>query len=220
MSSDRPTILVVDDDASVRVALSRLFTSVGYAVETFSGAAEFFDRAPRSAHGCIVLDVKMPVTSGIELQRQLGTAGFDTPVIFLSAHADVPLTVKAMRGGALEVITKPFEEDRLLDAVRNAIGQDQERHQQRTENEQLHQRLQTITSRERTVMSLVVTGMLNKQIAAALGISEKTVKVHRAHVMAKMHASSLPDLVRMADRLGLVSDISVPVPDASDNPRA
>ena len=177
--------------------------SVGYRVETFAGAAEFLERAPRTVRGCIVLDVKMPVTSGIELQRQLGAAGIDLPVIFLSAHVDVPLTVNAMKGGALEVIIKPFDEDHLLDAIRNAVEQDRMRDRQRIEDEQLRQRLDAISPRERTVMSLVVTGMRNKQIAAVLGISEKTVKVHRAHVMTKMQASSLPDLVRIADRLGL-----------------
>lgn len=203
------TILVVDDDASVRVALSRLLMSVGYRVETFAGAAEFLERAPRTVRGCIVLDVKMPVTNGFELQRQLGAAGIDLPVIFLSAHVDVPLTVNAMKGGAFEVIIKPFDEDHLLDAIRNAVEQDRMRDLQRIENEQLRQRLDAISPRERTVMSLVVTGMRNKEIAAVLGISEKTVKVHRAHVMTKMQASSLPDLVRIGDRLGLRPDIPV-----------
>ena len=156
-----------------------------------------------------MLDVKMPVTNGFELQRQLGAAGIDLPVIFLSAHVDVPVTVSAMKGGAFEVIIKPFDEDHLLDAVRNAVEQDRMRDLQRIENEQLRQRLDAISPRERTVMSLVVTGMRNKEIAAVLGISEKTVKVHRAHVMTKMQASSLPDLVRMGDRLGLRPDIPV-----------
>jgi RNA polymerase sigma factor (sigma-70 family) len=209
MRTHTATILVVDDDASVRVALSRLLMSVGYRVETFAGAAEFLERAPRTVRGCIVLDVKMPVTNGFELQRQLGAAGIDLPVIFLSAHVDVPVTVSAMKGGAFEVIIKPFDEDHLLDAVRNAVEQDRMRDLQRIENEQLRQLLDAISPRERTVMSLVVTGMRNKEIAAILGISEKTVKVHRAHVMTKMQASSLPDLVRIGDRLGLRPDIPV-----------
>jgi len=217
MKTHKGTVLVVDDDASVRVALSRLLMSVGYRVETFAGAAEFLERAPRNARGCIVLDVKMPVTNGIELQRQLGGAGIDLPVIFLSAHVDVPLTVNAMKGGALEVIIKPFDEHQLLDAVANAVEQDRMRYVQRIEGMQLRQRLDAMSPRERTVMSLVVTGMLNKQVAALLGISEKTVKVHRAHVMTKMQASSLPELVRIADRLGLVPDIPVPDPSKADS---
>jgi FixJ family two-component response regulator len=217
MKMQKATVLVVDDDASVRVALSRLLMSVGYRVETFSGAAEFLERAPRNARGCIVLDVKMPVTNGIELQRQLGGAGFDLPVIFLSAHVDVPLTVNAMKGGALEVIIKPFDEHQLLDAVEKAVEEDRIRYVHRIEGMQLRQRLDAMSPRERTVMSLVVTGMLNKQVAAVLGISEKTVKVHRAHVMAKMQASSLPELVRIADRLGLAPDIPVPDPSKADS---
>ena len=209
MAGDVPTILIVDDDASVRTALSRLFTSVGYRVETFDGAADFFDRVLHGKHGCILLDVKMPATNGIELQRQLTEAGIDMPVIFVSAHVDVRLTVDVMKAGALEVITKPFQEDVLLDAVRRAIAQDEVHHLARLEIDQLRQRFGTLTARERTVMSLVVTGMLNKQVAGMLDVSEKTVKVHRAHVMRKMRALSLPDLVRMADRLGLTPDNSV-----------
>ena len=212
MRTHKATILVVDDDASVRVALSRLLVSVGYRVESFAGAAEFLERAPRTVRGCIVLDVKMPGTSGIELQRKLGAAGIDLPVIFLSAHFDVPLTVNAMKSGALEVIIKPFDEDQLLDAVRNAVEHDRVGNLQRIQIDELRHRLDAMSPRQRTVMSLVVTGMLNKQIAAVLGISEKTVKVHRAQVMTRMQASSLPELVRIADRLGLVPDIPVESP--------
>ena len=212
----KATILVVDDDASVRVALSRLLQSVGYAVETFASAVDFLERAPRRGRGCIVLDIRMPVTDGIELQRQLHAAGIDLPVIFLSAHVDVPLTVNAMKGGAVEVITKPFDEDQLLDAIRSAVELDDARERQQVEYQDARQRLNAMSPRERTVMSLVVTGMLNKQIASVLGISEKTVKVHRAHVMTKMQVSSLPELVRIADRLGLVPDIPVTTPGHAD----
>ena len=206
MTSSAPTVFVVDDDASVRRALDRLFTSAGLRVETFAGAAELFARAPGGEHGCIVLDVKMPKTTGLELQQQLEGAGIVMPVIFLSAHADVPLTVRAMKTGALEVFTKPFQADVLLDAVHRAIAIDEVRRQERVEYDQLRQRFDTLTARERTVMAQVVTGLLNKQVAANLGTSEKTVKVHRARVMAKMAATSLPELVRMADRLGLSSE--------------
>ena len=215
MTSSAPTVFVVDDDASVRRALDRLFTSVGLRVETFAGAAELLARAPGGEHGCIVLDVKMPKTTGLELQQQLEGAGIVMPVIFLSAHADVPLTVRAMKTGALEVFTKPFQADVLLNAVHRAIAIDEVRRRERAEYDQLRQRFDTLTARERTVMAQVVTGLLNKQVAANLGTSEKTVKVHRARVMAKMAATSLPELVRMADRLGLSSqttNTSDPVP--------
>ncbi|HVH25459.1 MAG TPA: response regulator [Vicinamibacterales bacterium] len=198
-----PTVFVVDDDASVRRALTRLFSSVGLRVETFAGAADFIARGAGNEHGCLLLDIKMPTTSGLELQQQLETAGVAMPVIFLSAHADVPVTVRAMKKGALEVFTKPFQADALLAAVHRAIAVDAVRRRERTEYEMLRQRYERLTPREQTVMTKVVTGLLNKQVAGLMGTSEKTVKVHRARVMAKMEASSLPELVRMADRLGL-----------------
>ena len=204
-----PTVFVVDDDASVRKALARLFTSIGVRAEVFAGAAEFLERAPRGEHGCILLDIKMPNTTGLELQRMLGGAGIDLPVVFLSAHADVPLSVRAMKDGALDVITKPFREHALLDAVRRAIALDQTRHAERAVYDHLLKRFGTLTPREQSVMGLVVTGKPNKEVATLLGISLKTVKAHRANVMVKMGASSLPGLVRMADRLGLSSDIFV-----------
>ena len=205
MTSPVPTVFVVDDDASVRRALTRLFTSVGIRVETFAGAADFIARRPGNEHGCLLLDIKMPTTTGLELQQQLEGAGISMPVIFLSAHADVPVTVRAMKDGALEVFTKPFQADALVAAVHRAIAVDAERRHERTEYGLLRQRFDTLTPREQAVMGQVVTGLLNKQVAGIMGTSEKTVKVHRARVMAKMEASSLPDLVRMADRLGLPS---------------
>ncbi len=197
-----PTVFVVDDDVSVRKALARLLTSVGFGVETFPGAAELLARSPSQEHGCVLLDIKMPGTTGVELQRMLKTARIEMPVIFLSAHADVPLTVRAMKEGALDVITKPFQEDCLLDAVRRAITLDAARNRARDEYQQLRHRFDMLTPREQTVMALVVTGKLNKEVALLIGTSVKTVKVHRAQVMTKMQASSLPELVRMADRLG------------------
>ncbi len=203
MQLGAPTVFIVDDDASVRKALVRLVISAGLRAEAFAGAAEFLARSPGGEHGCLLLDVKMPRTTGPELQRQLAENGIDLPVIFVSAHVDVPLTVRAMKDGAFEVLTKPFQDDVLLEAVRQAIARDDRRHRDRAEFEELRQRFETLTPKQREVMALVVTGMLNKQVAARLGTSEKTVKVHRAQVVVKMRASSLPDLVRMADRLGL-----------------
>jgi FixJ family two-component response regulator len=198
-----PTVFVVDDDASVRRALARLFTSWRLRVETFADAHEFFARAPSGEPGCLLLDIKMPKTTGLDLQRQLETVGIEMPVIFLSAHADVALTVRAMKAGALEVFTKPFREAALLAAVYQAIALDEARHRERAEYSQLRRRFDSLTPRQQTVMSLVVTGKLNKQIASIIGTSLKTVKVHRARAMVKMQAASLPQLVRMADRLGL-----------------
>jgi FixJ family two-component response regulator len=207
MTASEPTVFVVDDDASVRRALARLLSSVGLRVESFPGAAAFLERAPQGERGCILLDVRMPTTNGLDLQRELTSRGIDMPVIFVSAHADLPVTVRAMKAGALEVLTKPFEDEALIAAVKHALARDDARHAAFLEQEQLRERFATLTNRERTVMSLVVTGMLNKQVAGLLGTSEKTIKVHRAQVMAKMGAASLPDLVRMADRLGLTPDL-------------
>lgn len=208
MALATPTVFVVDDDASVRRALSRLLASVGIRVEAFSSAADFLARAPRGEHGCILLDVKMPTMTGLELQRLLFDAGIEMPVIFVSAHVDVPVTVRAMKDGAFEVLTKPFQDDVLLEAVRTALTRDERHHHDRAEMDDLRRRFGTLTPKQRQVMEMVVTGMLNKQIAGVLGTSEKTVKVHRAQVVSKMQASSLPDLVRMADRLGLSKAMS------------
>jgi FixJ family two-component response regulator len=197
------TVFVVDDDPSVRRALSRLFASVGLRVETYAGPEDFLTRVPRGARGCIVLDVKMPGVTGIELQDQLPSTGIDLPIIFVTAHADVPMAVRAMKQGAVEVFTKPFQHEALLESVRHAIARDDARFRERLDVDDLRKRYETLTPRERTVMELVVTGLLNKQVAAQLGTSIKTVKVHRAHVVTKMGADSLPDLVRMAVRLGV-----------------
>jgi RNA polymerase sigma factor (sigma-70 family) len=215
MPPGAPTVFIVDDDTSVRKAISRLVASAGLRAEAFASAADFLARSPRGEHGCILLDVKMPVTTGLELQRQLAENGIEMPVIFVSAHVDVPLTVRAMKDGAFEVLTKPFQDGVLLDAVRQALARDEQRHRDRAEFEELRQRFETLTPKQREVMALVVTGMLNKQVAARLGTSEKTVKVHRAQVVAKMRASSLPDLVRMADRLGLAAGDARPPADGA-----
>jgi FixJ family two-component response regulator len=199
-----PTVFVVDDDASVRTALTRLFISVGVHVEVFAGAADLLARGPRDEHGCVLLDIKMPGVTGIELQQQLKEASIELPVVFLSAHADVPLTVRAMRGGALDVVTKPFREHTLLDAVHEAFALDARRHDELSDYEQLQQRYERLTPREQTVMSLVVAGRRNREVASMIGTSVRTVKVHRGRVMEKMQASSLPELVRMADTLNRI----------------
>jgi FixJ family two-component response regulator len=204
-----PTVFVVDDDPSVRRGLGRLFTSVGLGVETFAGAAELLARAPIDDRGCLLLDIKMPDVTGLELQGKLKEAGIDMPVIFLSAYADVSQSVRAMKEGAVDLITKPFQERTLLEAVSRALGLDDARRRDRDEHRHLRQRYDTLTPRERMVLTLVVSGKLNKQVASLIGTSVKTVKVHRARVMSKMQATSLPELVLMADRLGLPGDISV-----------
>ena len=197
------TVFVVDDDPSVRTAIRRLLESVGLSCESFGTATEFLKRAEQGVSGCVLLDVRMPGPSGLDLQRLLKAAGHEIPIIFVTAHADVPLTVRAMKAGALEVLTKPFDDQSLLDAVHQALEKAGTLRREREEHDRLQQRFDTLTLREREVMALVVTGMLNKQIAGVLGTAEKTIKVHRAQVMHKMGADSVAALVRMADRLDL-----------------
>jgi FixJ family two-component response regulator len=196
-----PTVFVVDDDPSLRTAVSRLIGSVGLPVRTFGSADEFLDNVDPSLPGCVVLDVRMPGASGLDLQDRLVGEGYALPVIFVSAHADVALTVRAMRAGALQVFTKPFDDQALLDAIHEGLLIDRQRRLDDIETRELQDRFATLTVREREVMRLVVTGMMNKEIASVLGTTEKTVKAHRGQVVHKMRARSLPDLVRMADRL-------------------
>jgi FixJ family two-component response regulator len=203
--SSTPTVFVVDDDPSVRTAIQRLLESVGLRCETFPNPSSFLTRAAAGVYGCLVLDVRMPGTNGLELQRQLSVVGNDIPVILVSAYADVALAVRAMKAGALEVLTKPFDDQALLDVVHAALEQARHRKQDHEEEVGLRAKFETLTAREREVMALVVSGMLNKQVAGALGTTEKTIKAHRAQVMHKMEADSLAALVRMADRLASVS---------------
>jgi len=196
-------ILVVDDDISVREALAGLILSAGLRVETFASAQEFLARPPADLPGCLVLDVRLPDLSGLDLQKRMAELNLEIPIIFITGHGDVPTSVQAMKGGALEFLTKPFADRDLLDAIQRAVKRDRVARQQQAKMRELRSRYQSLTPREREVMERVVSGLLNKQIAAELGTSEITVKVHRRQVMQKMRADSLPDLVRMSEALGI-----------------
>ena len=198
-----PRVFVVDDDESVRKALRRLIESVGMRVETFSSAEEFLAHPLESGPSCLLLDVRMPRVSGLELQKEMSARGIDIPIIFITGHGDVRMSVEAMKGGALDFIQKPFSEQDLLDAVHDAVARDVEASRKRKHRDSVRDRVATLTPREREVFALVVTGLLNKQIGAQLGTSEKTIKVHRARVMRKLAAESVADLVRMAHVAGI-----------------
>jgi FixJ family two-component response regulator len=197
-------VFVVDDDASVRDSLKNLIRSVGLGAELFASAQEFLRSKRPDVPGCLVLDVRLPGLSGLDLQRRMAEAGLQIPIIFVTGHGDIPMTVRAMKAGAVEFLTKPFRDQDLLDAIQQALERDRKARDQRAEIEEMRSRFASLTPREREVMARVVAGLLNKQIGAELGTSETTVKIHRHQVMEKMGAGSLPELVRMADRLGLL----------------
>jgi len=199
-----PVVFVVDDDASVRKSLTRVMTSAGYTVETFASARDFMARAPSADPCCVVLDVRMPGLTGLDLQEALAGAGRPMPIVFITGHGDVSMSVRAMKAGAVDFLTKPFDLDSLLAAVRRALAKDLKDRSEEGRTAEVLARVRRLTPRETEVFALVVTGMLNKQIADALGIGEKTVKVHRARVMEKMQAGSVAELVRLADRAGVV----------------
>ena len=203
MTEAAPTVFVVDDDASVRRALKRLIESVGLQVELFGSAQEFLAGRSTDVAGCLVLDIRLPGMSGLDFQRQLAEANIHIPIIFITAHGDIPMTVRAMKAGAVEFLTKPFRDQDLLDAIHLALERDRTRRQEEAGIAMLRQRLESLTPREREVLPLVVSGLLNKQIAAEIGTSETTVKVHRSQLMRKMGANSLAELVRLAERIGI-----------------
>ena len=198
-------IAIVDDDASVREGLQSLIRSAGWRVETFVSAQEFLGRLGAEAPSCLILDLQLPGLSGLDLQKRMAKVGLEIPIVFLTGHGDIPASVQAMKAGAVEFLTKPLDEQKLLQAIQEAIERDRRTRQQHAEMRELRERYESLTAREQQVMQEVVSGRLNKQIAAELNITEFTVKIHRGHVMRKMRADSLADLVRMAESLGIRS---------------
>ena len=203
MTAAEAMVFVVDDDVGTRESLKNLIRSVGLRVEAFASAQDFLRSTRPDVPGCLVLDVRLPGLSGLDLQKRMAEVELEIPIVFITGHGDIPMSVRAMKAGAVEFLTKPFRDQELLDAIQQALERDRNAREQRAEIEELRSRYRLLTPREREVMALVVTGLLNKQVAGELGTSEASVKVHRQHVMEKMRAGSLAALVRMADRVGV-----------------
>jgi FixJ family two-component response regulator len=203
MTEPASIVFVVDDDPSVRRAIKRLVESVGLHVELFGSAMEFRNSSRPDGASCLVLDIRLPGISGLDFQRELVQAKNEIPMIFITAHGDIPMTVRAMKAGAVEFLTKPFRDQDLLDAIQVGLERDRVRRQRQAETAMLRERLESLTPREREILPLVVSGLLNKQVAAEIGATEATVKVHRSQLMRKMGASSLADLVRMSEKMGI-----------------
>jgi FixJ family two-component response regulator len=211
MTTSDVTVFVIDDDVSVRKSVARLIESVGLKVETFASAREYLKQDPCEGPACLVLDVRMPEMSGLDLQDELTSAGLSMPIIFITGHGNVPMSVKAVKAGAVDFIEKPFDDQTLLDAINEAIKRDRKSKLDQAEINEIQKRVDSLTKREKEVFALVVQGLLNKKIAFELGTSEKTVKVHRGRVMEKMQAESLADLVRMAERIGIDKTKGLPI---------
>ena len=202
-SAGDPIVLIVDDDPSMRRALTNLFQSVGLKVEAFSSAAEIMEAKPPAVPSCLVLDIRLPGSSGLDLQADLAKANIHTPIIFITGHGDIPMTVRAMKSGAVDFLTKPVRDQDMLDAVQAAIERDRKRRDAEKSISGMRSRFEALTARERDVLALVASGLMNKQVAAELGLAEITVKIYRGQIMRKMGAKSLADLVRMTDALGI-----------------